>query len=191
MAITDAAVVQPATAHIFLGAVGATAPTLANINAFDPSVGTLTTPAGYTNFGHTSLDNDSTPIFDGGDTTTRGSRQNANLRQTVAAVTEGLQLNGIQIDQDQLAYYYGTSTSSTDGRFDIPDVRTPLEKSVIIIYCDGTKRVAEYHPRAAITSAGAIVNAGDGWLELPVKMTWLKQASQPITAWIYASIDYP
>lgn len=190
MALTDAAVDQPAVAHIFVGAVGATAPTAANINAFNPSSGALTTPSGYTNFGHTSLDNDFSPTYDGGDTTTRGSRQNSLLRQTVATITEGLQVNAIQIDKDQLAYYYGTSTGTTEGKFEAPDTRSPLEKAVIIIYVDGSRKVAEYHPRAAITSQGAIVNAADGWLEFPVKMTWLKQSGQPITVWLADTVTY-
>lgn len=184
MAINDASVYQPAQAHILVAAVGTTAPVVADIDAYDPN-GTPVT--GFTDFGHTSLDNDTSPTYDGGDVTTRGSRQNALLRQTQATITEGMQINSIQVTKDTFDTYYGAGTHAA-GTFDAPDSRNAIEKAVLIVYLDGARRVAEYHPRASMTSQGAIVNANDGWLEFPIQMTWLKQSGQPVTRWYADSL---
>lgn len=141
------------------------------------------TALGWENAGHTSLDNDFAPFFDGGESTTRGTRQNANLRTQVATATEGVEISRVQADTDTLKSYYGGGEGVAAGRFDAPDSATPIEKAVLIVYMDGERRIAEYHPKASVVRSGAIRTAKGGWLEFPVRFTWLKVPGKAITTW--------
>lgn len=180
MAENDDAVYDLGNAYILLAEVGAADPTAAAVAAFDPGG---TPPTGFSSAGHTSLDNDFAPFFDGGEATTRGTRQNANLRTQVAVSTEGMEVSRVQVDTETLQSYYGGGTAPSDGRYDAPDSATPIEKAVLIVYLDGARRVAEYHPKASIVRSGPVRNAKGGWLEFPVRMTWLKVTGKPITSW--------
>jgi hypothetical protein len=171
MALDDDSPMEAAVAHIFIAASNTVAPTAVNINAM-----TLPTPtlAGWVNFGHTSLENDFAPFREGGDSTVRGSRQNPRLRESIAATTEGMNVNPIQVLSETLQYYYGGGTTPSAGVFEIPVTRTPLEKAVVIAYFDGTNVEAEYHAKASIIGTGALVNGAEGFMQFPLRMTWLQ-----------------
>jgi hypothetical protein len=134
--------------------------------------------AGWVSGGHTSLENDFSPFYEGGESTTRGTRQNANMRTQVATATEGLDISLVQVDNFTLSAFYGGGSGSEAGKFNLPTSSTPIEKSVLVVYLDGERVAAEMHPKASVFRNGAIRNAKGGWLEFPVRMTWLTLAGR-------------
>jgi hypothetical protein len=174
MALDDDSPMEAAVAHVFTAPANTAAPTAANINAMTLPTPTLT---GWVNFGHTSLENDFAPFREGGESTVRGSRQNPRLRETISAITEGMNISSIQVLSETLEYYYGGGTTPSAGVFEIPVTRTPIEEAVVIAYFDGTNVEAEYHAKASIIGTGALVNGAEGFLSFPLRMTWLQGTS--------------
>ncbi|CRK59075.1 Phage tail fibers [Alloactinosynnema sp. L-07] len=184
MGLDNGGVVKPSIAHIMLAAVDTVAPTAAAIDGLSATAPVL---AGWTNFGHTSLANDFSPFLEGGESTVEGSRQLAKLRETVAATTEGLVVSSMQTTSEILQLTYGGGTTPSAGRFVIPSTSTPIERAALIVYFDGNVIVAEYHSKSSIRRDGAIRNAASGWLEFPIRMTWLQGANAD--EWIGETID--
>lgn len=172
MALDDTSPMEAAVAHIFTAPINTTPPTPAAIEAL-----TLPTPtlAGWVNFGHTSLETDFAPFREGGESTVRGSRQNPKLRETISAITEGMNVSSIQVLSETLRFYYGGGTTPVGGGvFEIPVTRTPLELAVIIVYFDGTVINSEYHARGSLIGTGAMANTAEGFMAFPLRMTWLQ-----------------
>lgn len=189
--LNQAATFQPAHAHIFIGTVGtATAPTNANIQAFNPTTGVITTPTGWTNIGLTSLDNDTAFDRDGGDLKERGSRQATPLRVSIEPITDKFDFNLIQTDDQGMAAYYGVNSSATPafGQFDVGINRTPLVKAFMVIFVDGTNMLGLYAPSASITAADKIVQGNDDWFELPCQAVFTQLTGQPIMRWLSNAI---
>lgn len=183
MALENSAVFKPAVAHVLLAPVNTTAPTTAEVTALDAIDPTL---SGWENFGHTSLDNDFAPFQDGGDSTVEGSRQNPKLRESVETSTEGLDASSMQVTSETLNYYYGGGTAAA-GSFQIPTSSAPIERAALIVYFDGDSVCAEYHSRASIRRSGPIRNTAEGFLEFPIRLTWL-QGTNP-DKWIGDTFD--
>lgn len=145
---------------------------------------TRTTVAlGWTNGGHTSLDNDFAPFQEGGEITNKGSRQVDNLRTTQATVTEGVDISPIQLDFPTLQRHYGGGTVPSDGVFDLPESSAPEESAVLMVFLDGAKRAGHWRPRASHIRNGAPRMVKGGWLEFPVRITWLSQAGAGAGSW--------
>lgn len=171
MALEDDSTIDLGVAHILTAPPNTAAPTATAIAALSAINPTLTS---WDNFGHTSLDNDFAPFLDGGDSTVKGSRQNLKLRETVAAATEGVDISAIQVTAATLTTYYGGGTVAT-GTFTVPTSTGTIEKAVVIAYFDGDTCVAaEYHSKASMRRSGPIKNAQGGWLEFPIRLTWLQ-----------------
>ena len=171
MALDDDSPMEAAVAHIFVAEPNTAPPTPAAIAALTLPVPVL---AGYVNFGHTSLENDFSPFREGGESNVRGSRQNPRLRESISAITEGMNVSSIQVTSETLEYFYGGGTTPEAGIFEIPVSRTPLEKAVVVVYFDGDVVDAEYHARSSIIGTGAMVNGAEGFLAFPLRMTWLQ-----------------
>jgi len=137
--------------------------------------------------GHTSLDNDFAPIYEGGEATTRGTRQNPNLRTQVATATEGLDVSLVQVDADTLKLFFGGGTSPEAGKFFLPDKSVPVEKSALMVYLADSEPVAWFRPKVSIFRNGPIRDAKDGWLEFPVRITFLELTGR-LPAWYGAQI---
>jgi hypothetical protein len=184
MGLDNGGVVKPTIAHIMTATTDTVAPSAAAVDALNSAAPVL---SGWVNIGHTSLDNDFSSFLEGGESTVVGSRQVAQLRETVATATEGVDISSIQTTSDVLVMYYGGGTTPGAGKFQIPAISTPIEKAVLIVYFDGTTIVAEYHSKASIRRSGPVKNAGSGWLEFPIRLTWLDGANAD--EWIGDTID--
>jgi hypothetical protein len=183
MALVNGAVIKPGVAHVLLAPVNTVAPTTAVVSALTADNPTV---ASWDNFGHTSLDNDFAPFMDGGDSTVEGSRQNPKLRESVETSTEGVDVSSMQVTSETLNFYYGGGTAA-DGSFQIPTASAPIERAALVVYFDGNTVVAEYHSRASIRRSGPIRNTADGFLEFPIRFTWL-QGTNP-DKWIGDAFD--
>lgn len=185
MPFHDDSVVEPSKAFLYTAPVGSAAPTKAILDDFDQDnpddLGTGMTV--WKHAGHTDLDDDFNADEDGGDSETRGTRQVPNLRERVEAVTEYIEINLVQFDDDSLTLYYGGGTTG-DGYFDSTDSPAAVDYATFIVYCDGpTRRVAEYHPKTSIRRNGPVNREADGFLKMPIRLTPLKLAGQPVTRW--------
>lgn len=148
---------------------------------------TATSQEPWDSLGHTDLEEDVETDEEGGDSETRGSRQNPALREKVEPVTQYLTIRSIQVDTATLGYYFGSGTASagvyeTDGTF------PATERAALLLFVDGDTRSGVHYPKASIRRAGAPAMAGDGFRRLPIRITPLKATGRPLQRWIDPAI---
>lgn len=90
---------------------------------------------------------------DGGDTTTKGSITKRAIRQVVEPVETGFDVDLSQFTRETIALYVGTDGGSTDGVFHVEGAEDggTTETAALVVWEDGTKRVALYAPRVSWT----------------------------------------
>lgn len=184
MALTDGAVLIPGRGSIWTGVVGtATKPTLAQLATF-VSAGTV--PATWTDMGHTDLDDILAFGQDGGDTTVKGSWQNASLREiTTATAVDFFVVKSLQLlDNAIMALYWGGGDASTANEFALPDSPVPQEKAVTVVMVDGTTPLAFYVPKASIRRDDAFDMSDDDFAKAPLRFTLLKHSTDPRGIWV-------
>lgn len=186
MAQNDALVQIPAIGYIWTGTVGATAPTAAQLATF-VSAGTI--PGTFAALGHTDADNIAAFGQDGGDSTTKGSWQTSSLRQVVtSAAVDYFVIKSLQmLDKDVLSLYYGGGTAGT-GTFDVPDAASIVYRSVALVMVDGTVPLCGYAASAAIKRESGLELTKDDLTKLPLRITPVKNASNPLFRWVSASL---
>lgn len=183
MAINPNAVILPAKGYIYVATVGQAAPTPAEIDTFDPTVGIT----GWDNMGHTARDELPVFGFDGGDTEVLGTWQNAAFREVVTEVaTDYVTFNAHQFDEQSLGLYYGvTDPGSVDGVFEVDEVSvTPIEKAILIVITDGSTNIALHATRVSIRREDSIELAVDEFAFMPLRATFLKNDTDPLMTWI-------
>src|SRR5690606_953331 len=154
--------------YIYIGEVGvATMPTPADIASFSAATGL---GAGWEQIGHTSRDELPEFGFDGGETETRGSWQNASLKVvTTEAPVDYVTFNLHQFDGRGLELYYGqANNSATPGVFGVEN--TPLsgiQKALCMVMVDGEFKIAFYSPKSDIRRESAITMSVDEFSVLP------------------------
>lgn len=173
MAMNDNAVLTAARGYIYTAPINTSAPTPAEVAAFDPNDGF----DGYESIGHTALDELPEFGFDGGETETRGTWQNSAFRQVVTEVAaDYVTFNAHQFDKNTLSLYYGiTNPGATPGVFAISEASTtPIEKAVLIVIVDGDVTIAFWAGRTAIRREESISMETDNYAYLPLRATFLK-----------------
>lgn len=183
MAQTDAAVLYPSLGYVWTGVVGtATKPTTSQLATF-LSAGTV--PSGWTTLGHTDLDNVLTFGSTGGDTTVKGSWQNASLREiTTSTKVDYFDVKSLQLlDATVLSLFYGGGTSTTN-EFAIPDTSSTTNMATTLVMVDSTTVVALYVPKASIKAAGDLEVAADDFVKVPLRFTPLKYSTNAKSTWI-------
>jgi hypothetical protein len=184
MAVTDAAVLLPGKGHLLTGTTGAAKPALSDLTAFAADTSVL--PTGFTDLGHTDLDQILQFGTEGGDTSTKGSWQNSALREIVTvAKVDYMIIKSLQIlDNAVLSLYYGGGSAATANEFAWPDNPTPTEKAVCLIMLDGVVPVALYASKASIRAESELEFASDDFTKAPLRVTFLKNGSNPRAVWI-------
>lgn len=184
MAVTDGAVLLPGIGHILLGNVAATKPNLAALTSF--AADTSVVPSGFTDIGHTDLDQILQFGTEGGDTETKGSWQNAALREIVTtAKVDYLIFKSLQIlDNTVLSLYHGGGSAAVANEFAWPDNPTPTEKAFLLIMLDGTTPTALYARKSSIRAESEMEFASDDFTKAPLRVTFLKDGSNPRAVWI-------
>lgn len=185
MALTDAAVILPGTGHVLLGPVGTTKPTLSAITAY---VTSGTAISGLTTIGHTAVDSLPTPGQDGGDQSTLATWQASAFRTSVAATTDYIEFQALQIDGVVLPLYYGGGTV-TAGNYAAPDTPSAVQRATLSVFVDGSTVVALWSYKADVIRADAPNIANDSFIGFPIRATFVKSAGQPRFEWIAASIS--
>lgn len=188
MAQTDSAVLRPGTGHVLVRAVGGpTKPLYSALQTFatDTSVGLI----GWTDIGHTSLDDLPTFGQDGGDTEVKGSWQNQSLREIItAAAVDYITIKPLQVDNATLAMYYSGGTFGSANTFDLPDSAGSTEKALLIVFLDGTNPVGFHAERTSVRRDDAIEMANDAFSTFPLRFTLLKATGLPKASWIAPTV---
>lgn len=183
MALTEDAVLTPGIGRIFTKTAAGSTWTLTELNTF--AADGVTAPSGWVELGETDLDSIITFAQDGGDSTVKGSWQNASLKQLIAPTVDSFTLNALQVlDNDILSLYNGGGDVSVAGRFAAPDAPAPIERSVMLVMLDGATPLGFSVAKASIIRADAISAAADDFLKLPLRFTILKMASHPRFEWV-------
>jgi hypothetical protein len=183
MARNDDAVLLPSTGAVLVGTVGsATQPTYAQLVAF--AANTSSPPAGWTDLGHTSVDD--LPAFgqEGGDVTTKGSWQSTALRTSTAAAVDYVDVTAIQIDNNILEMFYGGGTYAEADAFSLPDAPGTENRALTVVYFDGTNGWAFYAYKTSVSRADSPSFASDDFAKWPLRFTVLKATGQERGKWI-------
>ena len=151
--------------------------------ALAPVVGTGT---GWTNIGHTSRGDLPEFGFEGGDTEVKGTWQNESLREVVTdPVADYLTLLLHQFDTQAFELYYGTDASVEAGVFGVANGNpAPVEKALLIVIVDGSRKVAFYSPKASLRRDDSISLAVDEFATLPIRATFLKHSNANKFEWV-------
>lgn len=173
---TGSAVVLSGTATF----TGGTAPNVAVAKV------ALAAGGAWKNIGHTSRDD--LPVWDsdGGDVETKGSWQNASLRQVVTEQSaDYLTMKLLQFDADALELYYGANASTTAGVFGVADGNAvPVEKALFIVIVDGAHKVGFYSPKSSFRRDDSIELAVDDFAVVPIRATFLSSGSSTKFEWL-------
>ena len=167
-----------------VGAVTATGTGLTGGNATLTNV--AATGTGWTNIGHTSRGDLPEFGFEGGDTEVKGTWQNESLREVVTdPVADYLTLLLHQFDTQAFELYYGTDASVEAGVFGVANGNpAPVEKALLIVIVDGTRKVAFYSPKASLRRDDSISLAVDEFATLPIRATFLKHSNANKFEWV-------
>lgn len=180
------AVLTAAKGYVYFAPVGTAAPTPSAIASFDPETGF--TGGTWKESGHTSRDDLPEFGFDGGDTSVKGSWQNAVLREVVTqAASDYVTINLLQFDDTALGLYYGvTDPGSTAGVFAVKDAPTnTVSKAVLVVIVDGGVSIGFHAPEASVRRDDSISMAVDEFAALPIRATFVKNESAAyLFAWI-------
>jgi len=183
MALNDAAVVTPAVGYIYVAAVDTASPTPAQIEAFDPTTGFV----GWTQLGHTSRDDLPVFGFDGGETETRGTWQNASFKRvTTEVAADFITFNALQLDEQILSFYYGeTNPGSVVGKFDVNNAATAgIDTALLIVIVDGNTHVGFHASKVTMGREDSIELAVDEFAAVPLRADILKSGSNPLFSWL-------
>jgi len=191
MALNANAVFTAAKGYVYVADVAdAVAPTPAEIKVFNAADGLGT---GWRDVGHTSREELPEFGFDGGETETRGTWQNAALRTVVPeAAVDYVVVQLHQFDDEALELYYGVPNASEDpGQFSVAEASTQApERALCIVIEDGENHMALYAPRVSAAREDSITMAVDEFAALPIRFTFLKRdpdqdgTTYPLFTWI-------
>jgi len=137
----------------------------ATVDTVAPDANSLDSPGGsWTILGHVgdeTGDGNASYTREGGDVTTKGSMTKKAIRQVVDPVVSGLDVDITQWDRAALALYHGTNAGSNPTVLQVEGASDGLatEKAMLVVWEDGTKRVALYAPRGSWTGRDNIDTA--------------------------------
>jgi len=147
MALNDNGYVLPSRIVVYTNAVDAVAPAAASLD----------TPGGsWVIRGHVGdEEGNGAPSFtrEGGDVTTKGSMTKRAIRQVVAPVVSGVDMDFTQFTREILSLYTGTTGGNAAGSFQVEGSSDggTTKTSLLIVWEDGAERVALYAPNVSWT----------------------------------------
>ena len=164
MAINNAAVLKPNTAHFYTAPEGTALP----VDLRAPDVA-------WTHMGHTSLESILAATSEGGDQTILGSLQNKSLRTSTSQRTETFAVNLLQLDIEAVKLYFG-SNATVDGTnskvVHIPADPTPSTVAWLCVLYDGTNDAGFYAAKAEVIRGEDLsISDTESLTQLPVRIT--------------------
>ncbi len=172
MPLDDDAVLNPAVGHYYF------APTTGQ-----PIPDDILTPAEpWLDLGHTALEDPFGITSEGGETTTLGTWQNANLRNTTSPRVESVTFVLQQWDEQAYRAYWGANGTITEAGpypvFQTPNVPEELEGALFVLVRDGATGMFFHFPRVSIARADDISFDPAALAGLPVRATVLGMSGQ-------------
>lgn len=185
MALNDDALFTAAKGYLYVAPVGTAAPTVSEIDSFDPATGL---GVGWLDLGHTAREELPEFGFDGGEAETRGTWQNSALKEVVTETTvDYVTFNLHQFDDLALSLYYGQANAAgaANGEFHVTDAATAgTERSFVMIVVDGDAKIGFYSRKSSLRREGAITMSTDEFSTLPMRATFLKDGTHELFRWI-------
>lgn len=173
MALNPNALILPSRGTVFVGPVDTAPPTVIQLATISPT----SPPTGMQCVGHTSRENLPAYSKDGGDATQYGSWWDDAIATSYDPVTWSLTFNSLQTDELTLGLAFGGGELDDEaGTYDFGNV-TAVEKSLLLLMTDGTKRRGFYHPNTSITLGDAPEIAVDSFFEIQLSAQLLNSAS--------------
>lgn len=128
--------------------------------------------AGFTNLGHTSLEDIMIGNAEGGERSTLGSLQDKNLRVDVAAKSYSYTVKFHQWDEVILKLAFGGNAKVEEGKVFIPETSHVSRGSWVAVFEDGNEKLFFYAKRcSAIGEAAPGITNTTSLTELPVVFT--------------------
>ncbi|EFV12943.1 hypothetical protein [Segniliparus rugosus] len=143
-------------------------------------------PNGWSMVGHTSRNDMPEFGFDGGNRETRGTWQNAKLREIeTESPADYLTVKLQQVDTAAFELYYGKNDSTEPGVFGVSgDTGKVNERAFFVIIVDGEDKVGFYVPKASVSRDDGVDLPIDDFASFPIKATFLKHGSRNLYEWI-------
>lgn len=147
MALIDSGYILPSRIVVYKAPVDTPAPAAADLT--DPN-------SPWEIVGHVAdEEGNGAPSFtrDGGDVTTKGSMSKRAIRQVVAAVNTGLDMDFTQFSRVPLSLYTGTDGGNVAGVFSVEGASDggTTESAALVVWEDGADSVGLYAPHGSWT----------------------------------------
>lgn len=116
---------------------------------------------------------------EGGDVTTKGSMTKKAIRTVVSPVQSGVDFDLTQLTRETLAMYHG-SNAGTPTVLQVSGILdgSASAKALLVVFEDGTKRVALYAPNASLTGRDNISTASiEDAVPIPMHASFLDSAT--------------
>lgn len=175
MALVDNATLIPNKGNYFKAPVGTEVPT----DLLNPG-------SEWDNIGHTDIEQVIEFTSEGGETTTKGTLQNPNLRTQTSARSESFGVNLQQFTADALKLYYGSNAEDVaTGQFlGVPTNPEATECAFLAVFLDGTTAFAIYAPKVSILRGDdPEIDDTENFASLPLQITPLNYQTN---GWAYA-----
>lgn len=181
--LLDTSVVQPKRGHFLWRPVTTTAPvmpTVEEIEAFATDTSDL--PAGFENYGHTSLDEAFAPNSDGGETEVKGSWQNPALMEvTTSEAVDYFVVKSMQIGDAEVQKDFNGGGTTGDGYYEAPALRIPRQKEIVVVFLNTIGQpMANWYPLTSVRAEGPMEVASDDFIYLPLRFTRLQRTGAPV-----------
>lgn len=174
MTLNDRGYVLPSRIVVYTAAVDTAAPAAASLDS--PGVA-------WTIRGHVGdEEGNGAPGFtrEGGDVTTKGSMTKRAIRQVVAPVISGVDMDFTQFTREILSLYTGTTGGNTAGSFQVEGASDggTTTTALLIVWEDGTERVGLYAPNASWTGRDNIdTDSIEDAIAVPVHAAFLDSST--------------
>jgi hypothetical protein len=129
--------------------------------------------SGFVEIGHTSRESPMQVSRNGGEATTKGSWQDANMRSDVSPPTYAIAFNLLQYDTASQKLYYGANAAVVSGRVQVPKIPVPTEKALFIRIVDGARAQYRHYKRVSIVGADSEEFDIEQLASLPIAATIL------------------
>lgn len=188
--VTGETISAPGFTVAFIGKLHGTEVTLTATGA---TATVAAAPNGWATVGHTARDDLPEFGFDGGDSETRGTWQNENLREVITKpISDYLTIFLQQFDMTSFELYYGKDNAKQSGVFGVKGgTPAPVERALFLVIQDGDTKIGFYAPKASIKRDDSISLATDEFASLPIRATFLRYGSASVFEWVSETLFTP
>lgn len=173
--LNEDSVFIPGEMNFFTAPVGTEAPTPQSLLANES-----TALSGWENLGHTKLDQPFRVTNEGGETSTKGSLQNAALRNNVTDRITAVEIDVMQMDKANLKRYFGANSVEKNGYVYSQSKPKPVQEAILGVARDGDSIFCIHAYKADVVGNGDIAaESTEDFVTAPLKFAALKHEAAP------------